>query len=88
MSALVTSEIFRLLVNTLTPDDKYSRHYMQIFWQQLQTPLSGKAKTFCPFVIAFLKCSWNLKHSEKKEEYPSLIITEIIASERDVYLSV
>ena len=24
----------------------------------------------------------------KKEEYPSLIISEIIASERDVYLSV
>ena len=24
----------------------------------------------------------------KKEEYPSLIITEIIASERDVYVSV
>ena len=30
MSALVTSEILRLLVNTLTPDDKYSRRYMQI----------------------------------------------------------
>ena len=29
-----------------------------------------------------------LEHSEKKEEYPSLIITEIIASEMDVYLSV
>ena len=28
MSALVTSEIFRLFVNTLTPDDKYSRRYM------------------------------------------------------------
>ena len=26
--------------------------------------------------------------SEKKEEFPSLIITEIIASEKDVYLSV
>ena len=25
---------------------------------------------------------------KKKKEYPSLIITEIIASERDVYLSV
>ena len=25
---------------------------------------------------------------EKEEEYPSLIITEIIASERDLYLSV
>ena len=28
------------------------------------------------------------RNSEKKEEYPSLIITEIIASERDIYLSV
>ena len=38
--------------------------------------------------MAFLKCAWNLEHSEKEEEYPRLIITEIIASERDVYLSV
>ena len=88
MSSLVASEIFRLFVNTLTPDDKYSRHYMPIFWQQLQTPLSQKGKTFCPFVIVFLKCSWNLEHSEKKEKYPTLISTEIIASEGDVYLSV
>ena len=35
MSALVISEMFRLFVNTLTPDDKYSRRNMQIFWQQL-----------------------------------------------------
>ena len=88
MSALVTSEIFRLFVNTLTPDDKYSGRNMQIFWQQLQTPLSQKGKAFCPFLIVFLKCSWNLKHSAKKEECPTLINTEIIASERDVYLSV
>ena len=40
MSALVTSQIFRLFVNTLISDDKYSRRNMQIFWQQLQTPLS------------------------------------------------
>ena len=88
MSALVTSEIFRLFVNTLTPDDKYSRRNIQIFWQQIQTPLSQKGKTLCGFFIAFLKCAWNLEHSEKKEKYSSLIITEIIASERDVYLSV
>ena len=31
MSALVESEIFRLFVNTLTPDDKYSRRNIQIF---------------------------------------------------------
>ena len=88
MSALVISEIFRLFVITLTPDDKYSRRNMQIFWKQLQTPLSQKWKSFCQLLIAFLKFSLNLEHSEKKEEYPSLIITEIIASERDVYLSV
>ena len=88
MSALVTSEIFRLFFNTLTPDDRYSRRNMQIFWQHIETPLSQKGKTFWPFVIVFLKCSWNLEHSEKKEEDPSLIITEIILSERDVYLSV
>ena len=88
MSALVTSEIFRLFVNMLTPDVKYSRRNMKIFWQQLQTLLSQEENTFCQFLIAFPKCAWNLEHSEKKEEYPSLIITEIIASERDVYLSV
>ena len=88
MSCIITSEIFRLFLNTLTPDDRYSRRYMQTFWQQVQTPLSQKGKTFCEFFIAFLKCAWNLEHSEKKEEYPSLIITEIIESERDVYLSV
>ena len=87
-SALVTSEISRLFVNTLTPDDKYSRRYMEIFWQQLQTPLSQKWKSFYRLLVAFLKWSLNLADSEKKEEYPSLIITEIIGSERDVYLSV
>ena len=61
---------------------------MQIFQQQLQRPLSQKGKTFFGFFIAFLKYAWNLEHSEKKKEYPSLIITEIIASERDIYLSV
>ena len=88
MSALVTSEIFRLFVNTLSPDDKYSRRNIQIFWEQLQTLLSQKRDTFCQFLIAFLKCAWNLEHSEKKEEYPSLIITEIIACEIEIYLSV
>ena len=88
MSSLVTSEIFRLFVNTLTPDDKYSRRYMQTFWQQVQTLLSHKGETFLRYFIEFLKYAWNLEHSERKEECPSVIITEIFASERDVYLSV
>ena len=46
MSALVTSEIFRLFVNTLTPDEESSRRYMQTFWEQVQTPLSQKERDF------------------------------------------
>ena len=88
MSALVTYEIFRLFIDTMTPDVKYFRLNMQIFWEQLQTTLSQKGKTLCGFFLAFLKCAWNLEHSETKEKYPSLIITEIIASEKDVYFSV
>ena len=57
MSALVTSEIFRLFVDTLTPDHKYSCRYMEIFWQQLQTSLSQKGKTFFDFLLHF----WNLQ---------------------------
>ena len=82
------SEIFRLSVKTLTPDEKYSRRNIQAFWQQLQTPLSRKGKTIFLFFIGYLKCAWNWENSEKKEEYSSLFINEIIESERDVYLSV
>ena len=56
--------------------------------QQFQTPLSLKKKTFSRFFIAFLKCAWNLEHFQKKDEYPSLIISEIIDAERRGYLNV
>ena len=88
MSGLVTSEIFRRCLNTLTPDDKYSRRNMQTFWQKVQTVLSEKGETCFRFFIEFPKCAWNLEHSEQKEEYPSLMTNEIIGSGRDIYLSV
>ena len=34
--------------------------------------------------MVFLKSAWNLQRSEKQEACPSLIIADIIASERDV----
>ena len=60
---------------------------MKIFFQQIQTLLTQKRKTFYGFFIELLKCAWNLEHSEKKEEYHSRIIAEIFASKWDVYLS-
>ena len=61
---------------------------MQNFPQQFQTPLSKKQKRFSGFFIAFLKYAWNLEHFQKKDEYPSLIISEIIDAERRGYLNV
>ena len=61
---------------------------MQNFPQQFQTPLSHKQKIFSWFFIAFLKCAWNIENFQKKDEYPSLIISEIIDAERRGYLNV
>ena len=81
-------EILRRFVNGLTADDKYSSTTMKNLPQQFQTPLSPKQKSFFQFFIASLKCAWNLEHFQKKDEYPSLIISEIIDAERRSYLNV
>ena len=88
MSPSVWHEILRLLVHALTADDKYSGSNMKNLPQQFQTPLSQKQKTFSEFFIAFLKCAWNSEHFQKKDEYPSLIISEIIDAETRGYLNV
>ena len=47
-----------------------------------------KEKFFVNFLLHFWNMHEILNNLKKKQEYLSLIITEIIASERDVYLSV
>ena len=85
--ALVRSEILRLFVCILTADEWYIRCNMQIFPQQLQTPISQKQKMFSGFFIAYLECASNLKYFEKKDEHPGPVISEIIDSERVGYLN-
>ena len=77
-----------MFANTLTADDMYSFRNMQNFLQQLQTDLSEKRKKFSGFFFEILKCVSNLQHFEKKDEIPSLIISEIIVSERGTYWNV
>ena len=55
--------------------NNFKRHYL-------------KNKTFYKFFIAFLKFAWNLEHFEKKDQCPSLIISEIMDWERGGYLNV
>ena len=61
---------------------------MQNFPEQVQTPLSQKENPFSGFFITFLKGAWNLEHFQKKYEYLSVIISEIIDAERRGYLNV
>ena len=77
-----------MFVNALTVDDKYSVSNMQNLPQQFQTPASQKQKNFSGFFIEFVKCAWNLEHFQKKDEFSSLIISEIIDAERRGYLNV
>ena len=63
-------------------DDKYSRRNMLNFKQQFEPPLSERQKTFSGWFLAFLKCALNSEHFEKKDEYPSLVISKVNDSER------
>ena len=58
------------------------------FTQQFEPPLSQKQKTFSGIFLGFLKCALNLEHFEKKDEYPSRVVSRIIDSERGSYLNV
>ena len=51
-------------------------------------PASQKQKIFSGFFIEFLKCAWNLEYFQKKDEFSSLIIFEIVDAERRGYLNV
>ena len=56
--------------------------------QQLEAPLSQKQRTFSGFFLAFLKCALNLQHFEKKDDYCSLVLSQVFDSERGGYLNV
>ena len=86
-SAFVRSQILTQFFNTLTTDDKYSRRNMLNFTQQLEALLSQKQKTFSGLFLGFLKYAFNLEDFEKKDEYPSLVISRIIDSGRGGYLN-
>ena len=58
------------------------------FTQKLEAPLSQKEKTFSGIFLAFLKCELNIEHFAKKDEYPSLVISKFIDSERGGYLNI
>ena len=79
---LVLCKILRLLVNTLTDDDKYSLLYRDNLTQPIQILLSKKQNTFSDFFSAFLKPISNFAHFQKKDDPHSRCISQITVSEK------
>ena len=84
---LVSFEILRLFVNTLTTDDKYSSRNIQNLTQQLQTAISQKQKTFYRIFITYVKSRRSSDDFVKKDESSSWIIYEIIDDEKSGYVT-
>ena len=53
-------------LNMLTTYDEYSRSNRGNLPLPIQIQLSGKLKTFSEIFVAFLECTLNLEHFEKK----------------------
>ena len=87
-SALLWSEILRNFANTLAADGKYSCRRMQNFLQQLQTLLSPKRNAFSGIFNEFPRSALNLEQFDQNDVCSSLIISEIIVSERGRYWNV
>ena len=60
-------KILRLLLNTLTVNDKHFLLNRKNLKQPIQMQLSEKRKKFSEFFFAFLKSALNLKHWAKKD---------------------
>ena len=79
---LVLFKFLRLLVKTLTDDEKYSLLYRENLTQPIQILLSQKRKTFSQFFSAFSKSTLNFEHFQKKDHPHSRIISQITVSEK------
>ena len=79
---LVLFKFLRLLVKTLTDDEKYSLLYRENLTQPIQILLSQKRKTFSQFFSAFSKSTLNFEDFQKKDHPHSRIISQITVSEK------
>ena len=76
-SLLVINKIVRLLVKTLTADDKHYLLNRENLAQPIQIQLSENKKSSMNFGFAFLKSVLNFKHLSKKKTLTADVIPEI-----------
>ena len=87
-SFLVVSEILRLFVTILTPDDKYSPSVKASFSRnQFKCNYLKVKKTFSELFPAFPQSTKNLEQFETKDEGQRLFVSEIIDWKNRSYLN-
>ena len=79
---LVVCKFLRVLVKTLTDDEKYSLLYRENLTQPIQILLSRKPKTFSELSSEILKLTLNFAHFQKKDDPHSRCISQITVSEK------
>ena len=79
---LVICKFLRLLVKTVTDDEKYSLLHRENLTQPFQILLSQKQKTFSEVFSEFSKSTLNFEHFQRKDHPHSRIISQITVSEK------
>ena len=79
---LLLCKFLRLLVKTLTDDEKYSFLYRENLTQPIQILLSQKRKTLCQFFSTFSISTLNFEHFQKKDDSHRRCISQITVSEK------
>ena len=74
---IVLCKFLRLLVKSLTDDEKYSHLYRENLTLPIQILLSLKQKCFSQFFSAFLKSTLNFEHFQKQDDPHSRCISQI-----------
>ena len=79
---LVCCKVLKLLVKTLTDDEKYSLLHRENLSQPIQILLYQKRKAFSQFFSAFLKSTLTFEHFQKKDDPHSRCVSQITVSEK------
>ena len=79
---LVLCKFLRLLVKTLTDDEKYSLLYRENLTQPIQILLSEKRKTFSKLSSEILKPTLSFEHFQKNDDPHSRCSSQITVSQK------
>ena len=87
MLFLIRSDILVLLVNTLTANYEYCRNNRDNLPLPVQMQLSAKLKRFPGFYIIFFDSALNFECFKETNQPHSSGISEVIHSQRTIYLN-